>query len=168
MVWGTFWRNCSHEFSSPTLVWRNYFAFDTLFPSLLYGWIFLRFATSNFPIMAKASLHIPHFGMAEFFRKRQPKIAKYFSSYFGMVEIFCDLQLQIAKIFSLARQMCKILPIWRHKGLSDLWQICQNGEAGLDNLKDTNRKNKNFSKQQVRNDSFAEARRFFTGNGDKA
>ena len=25
MVWGAFLRNCSHEFSSPTLVWRNFF-----------------------------------------------------------------------------------------------------------------------------------------------
>ena len=78
--------------------------------------------------MAKASLHIPHFGMAEFFRQMQPQIVKYFSptlvwlnfsafdthdfpSHFYIGEFFRGLQHQIAKFFSLACQMCKTLPI---------------------------------------------------------
>ena len=48
MVWGAFLRNCSHEFSPFTLVWRNYLAFDTLFPSLLYGGIFTVDVTLKF------------------------------------------------------------------------------------------------------------------------
>ena len=156
MVWGSFLRNCSYEFSSPTLVWRNYLAFDTrsssllygwiftvdvtlkfscccepvrfpllyewilsplmrpnlltlvwlkflavdtFFPSLLYGWIFLRFATSKFSDHSEIIALYPSLWYGEIFSRFATSNRKNFFSHFGMVEFFRQMQHQTVRFF---------------------------------------------------------------------
>ena len=157
MVWGAFLRNCSHEFSPFTLVWRNYLAFDTLsssllygwiftvdvtlkfscrcepvrfpllygwilsplirlnfphtlvwlkflavdtfFPSLLYGWIFLRFATSKFSDHSKIIASYPTLWYGGIFSQFATSNRKNFFPHYGMVEFFRQMQHQTIKFF---------------------------------------------------------------------
>ena len=160
MVWGAFLRNCSHEFSPFTLVWRNYLAFDTLsssllygwiftvdvtlkfscrcepvrfpllygwtlsplirlnfphtlvwlkflavdtlFPSLLYGWIFLRFATSKFSDYSVIIASYPSLWYGGIFSRFATLNRKNFFSHYGMVEFFRQMQHQTVKFFAFS------------------------------------------------------------------
>ena len=106
MVWGAFLRNCSHEFSPFTLVWRNYLAFDTLFPSLLYGWTFTADVTLKFSCRCEP-VCFSHFYMSEFCRLWYPWIFP--SLWYG--GIFSRFATSNRKNFSCIRKSLTL--VWR-------------------------------------------------------
>ena len=102
--------------SLPTFIWVNFIAVDTpefsphfgmveifcgwyAFLSLLYGWIFLRFATSKFSDHSVFIASYPSLWYGGIFSRFATSNHKNFFSHFGMVEFFRGLQHQTVKFF---------------------------------------------------------------------